>query len=207
MKRPFGFLRLLAVMIALDLLLCAAAWIMAPAFFERWNGACASGTAFVVLFGGENSHTPARVETALGALRQCPSAVALLIGGARPERGFYGAEEMKAYLAAAGIDPSRLTSERRSFDSASNAEAILSVAAGRPIEELVLVSDTLHIARMVHATVLDQAQGSYRLSGLSHLPSTDPLAWWWRPHYELAAWILVALPDGFQSWLLERIRR
>lgn len=198
--------QLLIGLAALDLLFSVGAWALAPLMFPSWDGRCASGTALVVLFGGENSHTAARVGAALKELQACPQLKGFLVGGARPERNFYGAEGMRRDLTNAGVDSSRLVSESRSFDSASNAEAVLAAAVGRPISELVLVSDTLHIARMLNVTSLAKPS-PYRVSGLPAFAKADSIGFWWRPHYELVAWLLTVLPNSVQSQILKWIRR
>lgn len=199
------WLRIVAAIVALDAAFVALAWLGAPLAYERWDGTCNDRTALVVLFGGENTDTSRRVDAARQALEACPALTALLVGGARPERNYYGAEEMRGQLMQAGIDGARLTSERASFDTDSNADAALQMAAGQALERLVIVSDALHIARVVTLTPLTTGNG-HAVAGLPVSLADTPLSLWWRPHYELVAWTLAALPSQVQATILRWIR-
>lgn len=199
------WLRFVAAIVALDAAFVALAWLAAPLAFQSWDATCDDRTALVVLFGGENSDTDRRVNAALQALEACPALTALLVGGARAERGYFGSEEMRQRLVEAGIDGARLTSERSSFDTDSNADAAVQMAAGKALERLVVVSDALHIARVVTLTQLRPGNG-YAVQGLPVSLTDAPGSLWWRPHYELVAWTLAALPAGVQATILGWVR-
>lgn len=205
-SRAAALLRWLAALLVADLVVSAALWATSPLFFRQWDGACWPDTTLVVFFGGENSHTGSRVRTAAEALKACPELRAMLVGGARPERGFFGSEEMMRQLVEAGNVETRLVSERRSFDSPGNIEAMFSLADLWQPAELVLVSDPLHVLRLAHIAGEREAAARYRLTGLAAWPREDPLAFWWRPHYEAAAWVAQMMPRGLYGRIVALIR-
>ncbi len=181
--------------VAADLVVSTAVWFASPAFVERWDGTCRQGTALVVFFGGENSHTISRVDVAAAALATCPQLEAYLVGGARPLRSTFGSEQMKTMLENAGIAGGRLFTEKASYDSVGNVKAMFELAAARGLQDLVMVSDPLHLIRLARQSRGHAMQGSYRISGLPAWPGHDPLAFWWRPNHEALAWLLWMLPE------------
>jgi vancomycin permeability regulator SanA len=193
--------------IAADLLVSTVIWLSSPALVTKWDETCQSSTALVIFFGGENSHTRSRVNEAADALKACPALRAFLVGGARPDRGYFGSDEMKGMLVDAGVAKNRLASERISFHSFGNIDAMFELAGTGDIEELVLVSDPLHISRLAHDASGHVSFARYRFSGLVAWPAEDPLAFWWRPHYEAVAWLMQILPATLYDRVIQVFRR
>lgn len=204
--RKSSLLVWLAGIVGVDLLLSAGLWIASPLWVRHWNTTCSPHTALVVFFGGENSHTQSRVDTAREALQRCVELRAFLVGGARPQRGFFGSDEMKDQLTKRGIAEERLTTERLSFDSIGNIDAMFALARERRPRELVFVSDPLHIARLDLIAGYHVMSERYRFSGLPAWPRDDAFAFWWRPHYEAVAWIVRMLPEELYTRITRRLR-
>ena len=114
---------------------------------------------------------------------------------------------MKAKLIDAGIDASRLASERLSYDSRTNVQQMLALAQAQSVKRLILVSDPLHLHRLLFMA-RDQAAGlGLSLRSITAYPSRDPLAFLWRPHYEAIAWFAELLPRGLYENLLLSVRK
>lgn len=191
---------------AADIGLSAAVWHYSDTGLPSWSRDCAEHSAVVVFFGGENTHTTSRLETARTALQECPDMPAFLVGGARPSRDFWGSEWMKSWLAETGIAEARLRTERQSRDSRGNLDAMFAIAREEGTRRLVLVSDPLHLQRLLFEAGRTPTHETYAFETLAAYPAADRLDFLWRPHYEALAWLEQLLPEGVHRRVVDMLR-
>lgn len=103
-----------------------------------------------------------RLETALRATRNSPSAAVVLSGGGRgvaPE-----ADAMARWMLDRGVNPERIVVERASNNTRENAQLTVPVLAALQVKTVTLVSETFHLrrARTLFSMVMRQ-------QGLGHV--------------------------------------
>lgn len=195
------------LLVAADVALSAVVWQFSYLGLPKWSRDCTDTTAVTVFYGGRNWHSRARLDAARQVLTDCASMRGILVGGARPGREYWGSEWMKTQLVSAGIAASRLTSERWSYHSRGNVRAMIAMARSRDIERLVLVSDPLHLHRLLFIARSQASQAGISLETIAVYPTRDTLAFLWRPHYEALAWLAGLLPEQFYERVLRVLRR
>jgi uncharacterized SAM-binding protein YcdF (DUF218 family) len=161
-----------------------------------------------MFYGGENDHTVHRLRAGLTALERCEQALAFVIGGARPNRGFYGSDDMATFLRDHGISQERIFQGRYSNDTLSNVNELMAFMHTHHITHLTLVSDALHLMRirwlLVRASPL---LPSLITLGYAHTSSfVHPWHILTRPLYEIGAWSVMLMPTSIQRTLLAWVR-
>jgi len=161
----------------------------------------------VVFFDADEETTMPRAEAGLRIAGLLEIETVFLVGGARPERDYYGSARLAERLAdraeSIGLI---LIADRSSFDTVSNLESVARFKRGQsPDATLVLVSDDYHLMRiswlvrrgpLAHQDILF-APIDKRRSVLDHLE---------RAVWEVGAWTSMILPNDLRQWLLERTR-
>ena len=173
---------------AADVAFSAAVWQFSHLGLPNWSRDCTKTSAVVVFFGGQNWHWRERLDTAQQALTDCPQMRGLLVGGARPDQNYSGSEWMKAQLIATGTGAGRLISERRSYESRGNIREMLAIARTSSIDRLVLISDPLHLHRLLFIAKNDASDAGIALETIATYQSDIPFNFFWRFHYEVLAW-------------------
>jgi uncharacterized SAM-binding protein YcdF (DUF218 family) len=192
-------------------LLCAI-WFGAYAYMithpQHSLPSCSPRHAVVIFFGGENTHTTDRLHTGMAQLKRCPDAFAFVIGGARPARGFYGADDMATFLRNRGVSAHRIFQGRLSDDTFSNVHELIALTHAHQITHLTLVSDALHLMRirfLLQSASPPPPEG-LRMEGVPTSPFVAPWHILTRPLYELTAWGMMLLPSRVQRTFLGWVR-
>ena len=198
-------LSLIVFIVAMDVAVSAVVWRYSSLGLPEWSRDCENHSAVVIFFGGQNVHTIARLQAAHKALLECPKMSALLVGGSRPGRSFWGSEWMRFYLVEKGISPTRLATELRSYDSRGNVTEMYALARKKDLRHLILVSDPLHLHRLLYIVHHSQF-ATIAIKTISTYPRDDRTAFLWRPHYEAMAWMAQILPESMFHRLLRMFR-
>lgn len=214
LKRSGALRRALALIfcfVAADILLSLMFWLAAAASVRDGSpaSACAAASAdraaIVVFYSDDPVLRQERLGSAAELARACPAASVLLVGGARPHRGYFGAVEMGRELASMGLEPSRLRTGRSSYDTETNLLEMKSLAAAEGANRLALVSDALHLLRI--RTVFGQPDPGTELlffpaSGDARLTRIVS-----RANYEAAAWLFMLAPVPLREYVFGLIGR
>lgn len=106
--------------------------------------------AVVVFYGDQGQSSLNRLDAARKIWEtHNPKPQILLVGGARPARDYYGSQWMAELLQQSGIAADDLVIDRTSFDTRTNLTALKRIVQELDIKTLLLVSDRLHLRRIV----------------------------------------------------------
>ncbi len=163
------------------------------------------GTA-VVFFDATVETTLPRALHALDLVRRGAVDRVLLVGGARPARGFFGSTVLRARLAGTeGFEGADWIADAESFDTPTNLQAAAALLKARPTAGPVLfVSDDYHlwrIARLCPRLCVDPVLADRIVWSPTTEPRTlaDHLG---RLTWEIGAWLAAVLPEGAARWLV-----
>lgn len=160
-----------------------------------------------VFFDTDVDTTLSRAEAALDLVREGRVNRVLLIGGARPERNFYGSEVLaKIMKSRDGAEAATWFADRSSFDTTTNLDALRTYLSSAPSTERVyLISDDYHLWRISWLTRRDPDLSDREVFVPVEQPRTllehaDRIVW------ELGAWLFHAAPPPVHSWALTMTR-
>ena len=126
------------------------------------------------------------------------------VGGARPERNYYGSVEMGYALSAAGVPFSKLLcNDRTSDDSVSNLQVANHMLGREKLKYSVLVTDRLHGLRLMW---LAQRRLDVQVGWLSAPNYTDWHTVVFRAFWELASWSIYLLPEYMRKAAIDLSR-
>lgn len=199
-----GSRRLAAVMAALLFDLAMTAFLWSGGEFAR-EDAPAAADAAIVYYTDDASALSRRLDTAILLYRNAGARRLCLVGGFRREGVATGAEVAAATVVAAGVPPSDVYFDRRSFDTGSNIDAAIDLARANGWRRLVHISDGMHLKR-IREQVAEREAASI-ISGYAPAPYAGLADIWVRAHYEMATRLLrLALSDEGLRELARRAR-
>jgi hypothetical protein len=163
----------------------------------------------VVFYGDEGLLTAARVEGGVQLLMSGAVDEVYFVGGWRPLAHRNGAEQMAAAARQRGADPARVAHDAGSYDSISSMTEALERAKERELAGIVLVSDQLHLARLIRVFRSAAVETGYT-GGLAWRCAPEDLSppmTFARAHHEAAAIALGFLaPEDAQRALTAWLR-
>jgi uncharacterized SAM-binding protein YcdF (DUF218 family) len=208
LRRAFA---LLLCIIVADVLLSVLFWRLAGVSSRNADIAtvCAptpdARPAIVVFFSDDPELRRERLGKTAALALACPPAPILLVGGARPHKGYFGSEEMARQLEAVGLDRRRFRIGRASYDTRTNVLEMKAMAAADGATRLALVSDALHLLR-IRAVIGDSVPGT-ELIDFPAGGDAGPARIVSRANYEAAAWLAMLAPEALRELVFELIGR
>jgi len=143
-------------------------------------------------------------ELALALYRQGQVARIVCVGGARPERGYYGSVQAGRGLQARGVPPQHLLcGDRASDDSVSNLQAAKAALGAAAFPDAVLVTDRLHGLRLRWLARQRLGVAPQWLAAPDYRSSWNMLV---RAYWELAAWAVELLPEPLRRASIDATR-
>ncbi|MCG6121913.1 MAG: YdcF family protein [Microvirga sp.] len=212
MTRRFQFPTLVACIAFFGV--CALVLVCAlPAAVALWRAGLpvppvdtAPGLA-VVFFDADVETTLPRAEKALELVRSGRVNQVFLVGGARPDRGFYGSAVLAEIMAAReGASAARWVADRDSSDTVSNLAALRShLAENEPSGPVYLVSDDYHLWRIAWFVASDPGA----LGDAVFTPGDEPRGisvHVERTIWEIGAWLSLVVPASLRERALTLTR-
>jgi uncharacterized SAM-binding protein YcdF (DUF218 family) len=197
----------------------AACVVALSALVAGWQASVSGGGGVVAMLGQRQSMASAvvffdedvrrtlpRARRALELARKGVVDRIFLVGGARPERNFYGSPALlDALRSETGFDRVKWIVDRSSRDTVSNLREVVAwFRSTQPSGPVLFVSDSYHLYR-IHVLLGDQALAQRVIwtfepgeSGTLH--RLDRLVW------EMGAWISLLLPERLRNMMLEATR-
>lgn len=195
---------ILVAVILMDLAAVGLAWWGSAIVWKRDYASVPAEAPAVVFYSSHDADRQARIAATLDLLRRGGPRAVLIVGGARPGRGYFGAEEMATELIALGVPATSIRTERSSYDTESNTEAAISLLSVAPAA--VLVSDPLHFPRILvglRRRGWDRPVAFHHSSRQDQSLATALL----RTHYEAIAWLGLLAPQAVRDAVFRFIRR
>lgn len=193
--------RLVVLLVALDLVATWMVW-QAAHFYVQRPDKIPPGVPVVVFYTPERLDLDDRVQTAAEVYARHDRRPVICVGGSRPSRNFFGAEEMAADLKKRGVVTADVLTERTSFDTVGNAAAARGLSANS--KTLILVTDALHLFRIERFKA--SLFPSTTLIAYPTAGDVGPATAWWRVHYEMVAYGSELVPDAWRIALLRIVR-
>ena len=160
-----------------------------------------------VFFDANVDTTLPRAEAALDLVRAGRVDRVFLIGGARPQREYYGSEVLADRMKALeGADAATWLADRSSFDTVTNLDVLRKyLAATASSEPVYLISDDYHLWRISLLTRKDPLLARRQIfmpvdEQRSLGDHVDRIIW------EVGAWLFYAAPPALHRWALSMTR-
>ena len=169
----------------------------------------ASRTAAIVFYGDRGVATRHRVERAVQLFKNGCAGSLYMVGGLRPKTSYHGAKWMVNLAKNQDIDQQHLAHGRGSNDTRSNLAAAFILAEQQQINELIFISDAMHLYRILYLARRINKEGRYKFhAAAAKYGSSSFFYRLQRFHQELAAYLLYKiLPDTTLDALFARLRR
>lgn len=169
-----------------------------------WSRSCCAGRLehveaaqlIVLLYGSDPADQEMRLSEVRRLLHLDPAAHAFCAGGARPARNVFHCRDVVARLAREGVDGARLSTDLHSSDTRGNIAAAFAAAGAK---EPLFVSDALHLMRARRLAEEIAPGRRYRTSATPEPAGVHLIV---RLHWEIAAHVSAALPQGWRQALL-----
>jgi uncharacterized SAM-binding protein YcdF (DUF218 family) len=159
--------------------------------------------------GEPDAETLRRIRHAVEVVRPA-AGVIVCAGGARPHSGRFGSLRMEAYLVANGFDPERILVETSSKSTHSNLSAAAAVLSRSNIDSATIVSSPVHLPRVEYLAAQLASTTAFGFSAYGLDRADPPVSFptiFWQIQHELAAWAAeILLTQGWQDWIIDRMR-
>ena len=211
-RRIYTFLIVLPSLFIIDIVAAGAWFQVVPKDSESSPQKTDVAVVFMCDFGangGIGEETTRRIDYAWKLYHGELTHKIVCVGGARPKRNIYGAENMESVLVSLGVPDEHVFSERGSNDSQSNWEAARKIIDSNNWHSISLVSSAVHLHRL-HDIIVDEdlhiVYCPYPYDECH--PEIHCGALWWQIHHEWLALVATALlPDSTYHSLIDWLRQ
>ncbi len=194
---------ILFAVILVDLAVAGLAWWGSAIVWKQDYTTVQAAAPAIVFYSSHDADRQARVAATFDLLRRGGPRPVLIVGGARPARGYFGAENMASELIALGVPATSIRTERTSYDTESNTAAAIALLGTAPAA--VLVSDPLHFPRILLG--LRRRGWDRPVAFHSSRQGESAVTALLRVHYEAIAWLGLLAPQAVRDAVFRVIRR